>query len=194
VLSDAERHRAAVHESGHAVVAAAAGRSEDVHRVSILARGRGLGLTSLLRLDSDAVLFTGSDLRAKLGVAFGGLAAEELVLGEASTGAEQDLEHATGLAREIVGRYGMSERIGRVRLFASDAEEYLGTQSGLSTLSERTHEDFDTEVRALLDHAEESARGVLERNREVLDRLAERLLDAETLEGDALAAELAGVK
>ncbi len=194
VLSDAERHRAAVHESGHAVVAAATGRGEDVHRISILARGRGLGLTSLLRLDSDAVLFTAGDLRSKLEVAFGGMAAEELVLGEASTGGEQDVEHATGLAREIVGRYGMSERIGRVRLFASDADEYLGAASGLSTLSERTHEDFDVEVRALLDHAEAGARRVLERNRKVLDHLAERLLDAETLEGEALAAELAGVK
>jgi cell division protease FtsH len=194
VLSEAERHRAAVHESGHAVVAAATGRGEDVHRVSILARGRGLGLTSLLRLDSDAVLFTVGDLRSKLEVAFGGMAAEELVLGEASTGGEQDVEHATGLAREIVGRYGMSERIGRMRLFASDADEYLGAASGLSTLSERTHEDFDTEVRGLLDHAEASARRLLERNRKVLDHLTERLLDAETLEGEALAAELAGVR
>jgi cell division protease FtsH len=194
VLTDAERHRTAVHESGHAVVAAALGRGEDVHRVSILARGRGLGLTSLLRLDSDAVLFTVADLQAKLEVGFGGLAAEELVLGQSSTGAEQDLEHATGLAREMVGRYGMSESIGRVRLFASDADEYLGAAGGLSTLSEHTHEDFDAEVRALLEGAEARARKVLDRNRDLLDALAERLLEAETLEGDALAAELSGIR
>jgi cell division protease FtsH len=145
-------------------------------------------------MDSDAVLFTASDLFGKLAIAYGGLAAEELVLGEASTGAEQDLEHATGLAREIVGRFGMSERIGRVRLFASDADEYLGAASGLETLSERTHEDFDAEVRALLDAAEANARKVLQRNRDLLDRLAERLLDAETLEGDALAAALSDVQ
>ena len=194
VLSEAERRRAAVHEAGHAVVAAAAGRAGDVHRISILARGRGLGLTSMMRLDSDAVLFTAGDLRAKLVVSFGGLAAEDLLLGEPSTGAEQDLEHATGLAREIAGRYGMTERVGRVRLFASDADEYLGAAGGLSTLSERTHEDFDAEVRALLDGAEASARAILEVNRDALERLATRVLERETLEGEALTAELTGVK
>jgi cell division protease FtsH len=190
VLSESERHRAAVHESGHAVVAAAHGMRDEVHRVSILARGRGLGLTSV-RLESDAVLHTPTDLAAQLVVAFGGLAAEEVVLGESSTGAEQDIEHSTHLARQLVGRYGMSERLGRVRLLASEADEYLGITAGLAAMSEHTHEEFDAEVRRLLDHAEEQARATVEAHRAVLDNLVERLLERETLEGEALTEALA---
>ena len=122
---------------------------------------------------------------------FGGLAAEEVVLGEGSTGAEQDLEHATELARELVGRYGMSERLGRVRLLARDADEFLGAAAGLNAMSEKTHESFDDEVRRLLDEAEERAREVVQRNRAVLDGLVARLLERETLEGRPLAEALA---
>src|SRR4051794_34816700 len=185
VLTPAERERAAVHESGHAVVATALGRGDDVHRVSILARGRGLGLTSV-RMDSDAVLFTAADLFAQLVVSFGGLAAEEVVLGQSSTGAEQDLEHATALARELVGRYGMSERLGRVRLLARDPDEFLGAAAGLNAMSSKTHETFDDEVRRLLDEAERRAREVVGEHRAVLDGLVARLLERETLEGPAL--------
>jgi cell division protease FtsH len=193
VLSDAERERAAIHESGHAVTAAAVGRAEDVHRVTILARGRGLGVTSL-RLESDAVLFTAQELFDQLVVTFGGLAAEDLILGAPSTGAEQDVEHATQLARELVGRYGMSERIGRVRLLAADADEYLGTSAGLASISERTHELFDDEVRRLLDDAEERAKELVAANRDVLDSLAGTLLEREMLEGSVLLDRLAAVR
>src|SRR5204863_80418 len=140
-----------------APAAAARGHLEEVHRVTILARGRGLGLTSV-RMDSDAVLHTAQDLFGQLVIAFGGLAAEEEVLGESSTGAEQDLEHATELARELVGRYGMSERLGRVRLLARDPDEFLGAAAGLNAMSEKTHQTFDEEVRRLLDEAEKRAR------------------------------------
>jgi len=187
VLSDAERRRAAVHEAGHAVVAAAQGHAEEVDRVSILARGRGLGLTSVLRRDADTVLFTRADLEQHLTAALAGLAAEELVLGAASTGAEQDLERATDLAREIVGRFGMSERLGRARLLVRDADLFLGGTQALAPIAARTHEAFDAEVAALLAAAERSARDVLDAHRDVLDRLASRLYDEETLEGPALA-------
>jgi cell division protease FtsH len=193
VLTDAERERAAVHESGHAIAAAAMDRGDDVHRLSILTRGRGIGLTSV-RLDSDSVLFTADDLVAQLVVGFGGLAAEMVVLGSPSTGAEQDLEHATQLARELVGRYGMSERLGRVRLLAHDADEYLDGSVALAAMSERTHEAFDEEVRRLLDDAERQAKAVVEANREVLDGLVATLLERETLEGEALTGLLAGVR
>jgi cell division protease FtsH len=185
VLTPAERERAAVHESGHAIVAAAVGRGEDVHRISILTRGRGLGLTSV-RMDSDAVLFTRDDLFDQLAVSFGGVAAEELRLGQSSTGAEQDFEHATFLAREIAGRYGMSERLGRVRLLAHDADEFLGATAGLQAMSERTHEAFDDEVRRLLEDAEATARDIVDGNRSVLDDLVGTLLERETLEGPPL--------
>jgi cell division protease FtsH len=192
VLTAAERERAAVHESGHAVAAAAMHRPEDVHRLSILTRGRGVGLTSV-RMDSDAVLFTADDLFDRLVVGFGGLAAEELVLGTASTGAEEDIEHATHLAREVIGRYGMSERLGRVRLLAHDADEYLDGTVALAAISDRTHEAFDDEVRRLLDEAEARAREVIAGNRGVLDALVTTLLERETLEGEALHGALAGV-
>jgi cell division protease FtsH len=190
VLSESERHRAAVHESGHAVVAAANGMRDEVHRVSILTRGRGLGLTSV-RLESDAVLHTPTDLAAQLVISFGGLAAEMVVLGESSTGAEQDIEHATHLARQLVGRYGMSERLGRVRLLASEADEYLGITAGLAAMSEHTHEEFDAEVRRLLDDAEKQATVTVKKHRKMLDEVVARLLERETLEGDALSEVLA---
>src|SRR4051794_6135660 len=190
VLTPAERERPAVHESGHAVTAGALGHIEDVHRVTILSRGRGLGLTSV-RMDSDAVLHTAQDLFDQLVIAFGGLAAEEEVLGAGSTGAEQDLEQATELARELVGRYGMSERLGRVRLLARDADEFLGAAAGLNAMSEKTHQTFDDEVRRLLDEAEKRARETVQRNRAVLDGLVARLLERETLEGRPLAEALA---
>src|SRR4051812_12848583 len=190
VLTPAERERAAVHESGHAVAAAALGHLDEVHRVTILSRGRGLGLTSV-RMDSDAVLHTAQDLFDQLVIAFGGLAAEEEVLGAGSTGAEQDLEQATELARELVGRYGMSERLGRVRLLARDPDEFLGAAAGLNAMSEKTHQTFDEEVRRLLDDAEVRAREIVQRNRAVLDGLVARLLERETLEGRPLAEALA---
>ena len=192
VLSPAERRRAAVHESGHAVVAAAVGRGEDIHRLSILSRGRGLGLTSV-RLDSDAVLFTQEDLVNQLVVSFGGVAAEELGLGSSSTGAEQDFEHATWLAREIAGRYGMSEKLGRMRILAHDADEFLGATLGLNQMSQRLHEDFDDEVRRLLDEAEARAKAIVAHNRSVLEDLVGTLLERETLEGEALATALVPV-
>ena len=156
-------------------------------------RPNPIGVTSV-RLESDAVLFTEAELFDQLVVTFGGLAAEDLVLGAPSTGAEQDVEHATQLARELVGRYGMSERIGRVRLLAADADEYLGTSAGLASISERTHELFDDEVRRILDAAETRAKELVGANRAVLDRLAATLLDREMLEGAALAERLAPVR
>jgi cell division protease FtsH len=145
-------------------------------------------------MESDAVLFTHRDLENRLVVSLAGIAAEERILGESSTGAEQDVEHATHLARELVGRYGMSERLGRVRLLAADTDEYLGTGTGLAAISERTHEAFDDEVRRLLDAAEQRAAEIVDDNRDVLDTLVGRLLERETLEGPALAESLAPVR
>jgi cell division protease FtsH len=122
----------------------------------------------------------------QLMVSFGGVAAEELALGQGSTGAEQDFEHATWLAREIAGRYGMTDTIGRVRLLAHDADEFLGATLGLNQMSERLHEEFDAEVRRLLDDAEVQAKAIVDYNQPVLDALVTTLLDSETLEGPAL--------
>jgi len=192
VLTDAERERAAIHEAGHAICAAAVGRPDDIHRLSILARGRGLGMAAV-RMDSDAVLLTRDDLFAQLVVAFGGMAAEELALGQGSTGGEQDIEHATWLAREIVGRYGMSEKLGRMRLLAHDADEFLGATLGLQDMSQRTHEDFDAEVRQLLEDSEKRATEIVKGNKPVLEAMVVILLEKETLEGAALLDALAPV-
>jgi len=192
VLTPEEERRAAFHESGHAIVAAALGRADDLHRVSILARARGIGGTGIDRQD-DTLLLTRNQLFARVVVAMSGMAAEELVLEEPSTGAEHDLEQATELARDIVGRYGMSPALGRARLLASDVDQYLGGDSAFANLSQQTHVEFDNEVRRLLAEAEIQAHRLLEENRELLNEMAERLEVDETLEGSALDGILAKV-
>jgi cell division protease FtsH len=181
VLTDDERMRAAFHESGHAVVAAALGHAKDIHRVTILARSKGLGGTGIQR--EETLLKTRNQLYAELVVAMGGLAAEEVVLDEPSTGAEQDIEQATDVARDLVGRYGMSPNLGRARLLASDIDQFLGNDSGFAHLSEKTHEEFDLEIRRLLHEGELEAIRILEENRSALEALARKVEDEETVEG-----------
>jgi cell division protease FtsH len=188
VLSDSERNRAAYHESGHAVVAAALGHAQDVHRVTILARAKGVGTTGIQR--EEVLLKTRNSLFAEVVVAMGGLAAEEVVLGEPSTGSEQDIEQATDLARDIVGRFGMSPNLGRARLLASDIDQFLGKDSGFAHLSEETHQEFDHEVRRLLSEGEAEAIKILEENKAALDALANKVENVETVEGTALYAML----
>ena len=191
VLTDEESYRAAYHESGHAIVAAALGHAQDVHRVTILARSKGVGTTGIQR--EEVLLKTRNSLYAELVVAMGGLAAEEVVLGEPSTGAEQDIEQATDLARDIVGRFGMSPTLGRARLLASDIDQFLGNDSGFAHLSEETHQEFDKEIRRLLHEGEMEAIKILEENRTALDHLAKTVKEVETVEGTALYRMLEGI-
>lgn len=193
VLTADERSRTGYHEAGHAVVAAVLGYAEEVHRVTILLRARGLGSTTLQR-DSEALLFTRTQLYEMLVRVMGGMAAEELIFGEPSTGAEQDVEQATEIARDIVGRYGMSPVIGRTRLLASDVDVFLGGEAGISNVSQSSHEEFDRQVKLLIDRAEQDAFSLLTRSRERLDALAERLIEEETLEGKTLEALLQGIE
>lgn len=182
VLSDEERSRAAYHESGHALVSAAAG-GDEVHRISILARGKGIGLTNI-RKESDALLLTKSELFIQLVTAMGGLAAEEMVFGEHSTGAEQDLERATDVAKDMVGRFGMGSK--RRRLLARDVDEFLKAEVAIADISDATHQEMEAEVDRLIHDAEREASHLLQRHREVLDYLANRLIEDETLEGAVL--------
>jgi cell division protease FtsH len=115
------------------------------------------------------------------------------VFDQPSTGAEQDIEEATDIARDIVGRYGMSPTLGRARLLASDVDQFLGTDSAFAHISEKTHEEFDAELRRLLDEGEQEAMKILEENREVLDRLAATVQERETIEGKPLAEILSDV-
>jgi cell division protease FtsH len=192
-LRASERRRIATHEAGHAVLAAASGGPDAAQRVSIVARGRGLGSVQL-GSDRDALVLTRGQLHAQLTATLAGRAAEELVLGEPSTGSEADLERATALARDLVTRYGMSEQLGRVRLAVSDAHGYLDAATELLPLATSTHEQVDGEVRRLVEEAFERAVRVLARHRSCLDTLIDRLLEQETVEGDALATLLSGVE
>jgi len=191
MLSPEERARVAYHECGHAIVASAIGNRDDVHRISILDRGRGLGTTAIQRQEES--ILTADQLYEKLVITMAGMASERLVLGQPSTGVEDDLEAATNTARDMVGRFGLSEEIGSIRVLASDMDVFLGNSSVVGELSESTHRKMDAETRRFVERALADAQAILEQHREDLDGLVERLLEHENLEGTALAEALSGV-
>jgi len=185
-LRDVEKKRVAVHESGHAVVAWATPEAEPPNRVSILPRGMALGATQQVPPE-DRHLHTRAELDARLLVLLGGYAAEQIVLGEISTGAENDLGEATRLASKMVAHFGMSEALGPVRYDVHEEHAFLGqriaTESGTS---DRTVHAIETEARALLGRALAGATAAITAHRAALDRLAAALLEHETLERDQL--------
>jgi cell division protease FtsH len=189
VLTAEERRRAAYHEIGHVVVAATLGRHEDIHRVTVLSRGRTVAAATFG--DTEATLLTRSSLHNQLVATLGGVAAEELVLGEGSTGAEQDLEHATGLARDMVTKYGMSDVVGPIRLQVKAGESFLGDDSQLVELSDQTQREVEGAIRSLVEDARDEAKDILRAHRRELDALAARLDAEETLEGEVLEQALA---
>jgi cell division protease FtsH len=189
LLSVEERRRIACHEAGHAVVAAALGH--EVHRVSVLARNRLLGDT---RIDGgDDELATRSALFGRIVAVMGGTAAEELVLGQPSTGSEDDLARATELALDLLGRYGMGEALGRLRLLDGTAtgEAWTMTSRGWTPAPD-TWARLDAELRQTVDRAFADATALLETRAELLATLTDRLLEREILEGTELAAVLGG--
>jgi cell division protease FtsH len=194
MLSPDERKRAAYHESGHVIVSAATGRFDDIHRVSILARGRALGTATTNRADAEALILSRSQLISRLVTHLAGRAAETLVFGEPSTGAEDDLILATGLTRDIVARFGMSEKVGALRFLALDSDGFLDGDVPFAPMSGTTQQEIEAEMRRLVEDAEREAIRVLITHREVLDSLAERLEIEETLEGPDLEAVLAAVR
>jgi cell division protease FtsH len=189
VLTEEERHRAAYHEIGHVVVAATLGRHEDVHRVTVLGRGRTIAAATFA--DKEATLLTRSALHKQLVATLGGIAAEELVFGEGSTGGEQDLEHATALARDMVTKYGMSDEVGPVRLMVKAGEGFLGDDSSLVELSPETQRDVEDAIRGMITNAQIEATTILQSHRRELDTLATRLDAEETLEDEVLQQALA---
>jgi cell division protease FtsH len=187
-LSADERRMVAVHEAGHAVVAAALGR--EVDRVSVVRRGTGLGHAAMMR--DDRVLLKRSELLVRMACALAGKAAEELVYGEPSTGAEADIEAATDLARNMAARWGMSPGIGSVRILGNDAEVFLGRDlAAMQSVSPQTLDTLDAEIRILVEDAERVARTTLTTARAHLVTVADRLEELETLEGSLLADLLA---
>jgi cell division protease FtsH len=192
LISPEDKQRIAYHEAGHAVVAAALGKVGALSKLSVVARGRGVG--HLAVLSEDRTVLTRSDMEAQVGIAMAGLAAEELIFGEPSTGVETDLERATNTARDMAGRYGMT-RLGRVRVLQTHGEVFLGRDYLSSKeVSQPTLETLDAEVARILDSQEELARAILVENREALDALARALVAQETLQGPALEAAVENIR
>ncbi len=186
VLSAADRERTAYHEAGHAMIGMLTPGADPVRKVSIIPRGGALGVT-LSAPDNDQVSYTREALVAKIKVALGGRVAEEIVFGTITTGAEFDIDQVTTIARQMVGRWGMSEAIGFVRVLPSDGHgPFLG---GSAESSEATQRVLDEEVRQLIDTAHRDVTSALTQHRDRLETLAQALLEHETLdEPDAYAA------
>ncbi|RKR19956.1 ATP-dependent zinc metalloprotease FtsH [Arthrobacter oryzae] len=181
VMKEHERKVTAYHEGGHALVAAALRNSSPVTKITILPRGRALGYTMVVP-ENDKYSITRNELLDQMAYAMGGRVAEELVFHDPSTGASNDIEKATGIARKMVTEFGMSERVGSVRLGQGGGEPFLGRDAG----HERNYSDqiayiVDEEVRRLIDGAHDEAYAILTENRDVLDELALELLERETL-------------
>jgi cell division protease FtsH len=184
-LNPEEKRRVAYHEVGHALVAAYCDRADPVHRISIVPRGRAaLGYTMQLPTE-DQFLLTRGELLDRLRGLLGGRAAEEVVFGEVSTGAQNDLERATALARQMVTLYGMSDRIGLAHCARPQATFLAGPDAPLQRdCSEQTAREIDEEVRDLLERAYNDAKDILTRHRDQFERIAQELLEKETLEGE----------
>jgi cell division protease FtsH len=179
VLGDDDRRRIAYHEGGHAVVGMLTPGADPVRKVSIIPRGMALGVT-LSTPDDDRFNLSEDELRAKLRVSLGGRVAEELVFGDITTGAESDIQHVTQIARGMVARWGMSEKVGFLTVAPQTGQNFL--MPGAEPVSEATQELVDQEVRRIVDEEHEATRRLLSDHRERLDALAEALLERETLD------------
>lgn len=180
VLSSHERERVAYHESGHALLGMLIDGADPVRKVSIIPRGRALGVT-FQSPDTDRYGYSSNYLRGRLIGTLGGRAAEEIVYSDTTTGAESDLEQATHIARQMVGRWGMSTAIGPVSLLPPPAAPG-SPPAGWVDLSEETRQRVDEEVQRVLDESYRDAVDLLRRHRRQLDALAEALLTHETLD------------
>jgi cell division protease FtsH len=179
MLSEADRRRTACHEAGHALVGMLTPGADPVRKISIIPRSRSLGVT-VSAPETDQFNYDRQGLLARIRVATGGRAAEEVVYGDQTTGAESDIRQATQLARQMVGRFGMSEEIGFVAVLPQDGE--ASALQGLTEVSEHTRQRIDAEVRRIVGEAHDQAVQLLTEHRERLDSLAEALLRAETLD------------
>ncbi|MFC9623015.1 ATP-dependent zinc metalloprotease FtsH [Streptomyces sp. NPDC056930] len=186
VMSDEERRRTAYHESGHALLGMVQPGADPVRKVTIVPRGRALGVT-LSTPDADKYSYTEDYLRGRIIGALGGMAAEQVVFGVVTTGAESDLEQVTNLARGMVGRWGMSHKVGRLTAIPSDAQQAYGLSAAPATL-----DAVDGEMRRIVDECYEVACRLLSENRDKLDSLAAALLESETLD-EAAAYRAAGI-
>jgi cell division protease FtsH len=188
IMNEDEKLRVAYHESGHALVAYSLPNTDPVHKVSIIPRGlAALGYT-MQRPEGDRFLMTHSELESRLQVLLAGTIAEEIIFTDISTGAQNDLERATEIARKMVMEFGMS-RMGRVNYRQSNRSPFLAMASGEEsshTCSETTLREIDQEVRRFIDEAIEKVRHILEMRRASLEALTKRLMDVESVDADEL--------
>ena len=188
LMTEEERRITAYHESGHALVAHALPHTDPVHKVTIMPRGRALGYTMVLP-DEDRYAVTRNQMLDQLAYTMGGRAAEELIFHDPTTGASNDIEKATNLARAMVTQYGMTQRLGAIKLGISDSQPFLGRDYGHQRdYSESIAAVVDSEIREMIENAHQEAFDILVANRETLDRLVEELLENETLNKEEIAA------
>ncbi|CAB4584559.1 MAG: ATP-dependent zinc metalloprotease FtsH [Actinobacteria bacterium] len=181
IMSDDERRVTAYHEAGHALVAHALPHTDPVHKITIMPRGRALGYTMVLP-DDDKYSTTRNQLLDQLAYSLGGRAAEELIFHDPSTGASNDIEKATALARAMVTQYGMTEAIGAIKLGTDASEPFMGRDYGHQRdYSENVAAKVDAEIRKLIENAHQEAFDILVENRATLDAMVLQLLEKETL-------------
>ncbi len=193
IMSDKEKKITAYHEGGHALVAAASPNSDPVHKITILSRGRALGYTMVLP-DEDKYSTSRNEMLDQLAYMLGGRAAEELVFHDPTTGAANDIEKATNVARAMVTQYGMTERLGAIKFGGDNSEPFLGREmSHQRDYSEEVAGLVDEEVKKLIETAHNEAWEILVENRDVLDNLVLALLEKETLGKEEIAEIFASI-
>ncbi|MEU4017044.1 ATP-dependent zinc metalloprotease FtsH [Microbacterium sp. NPDC028030] len=194
VMKDKEKLITAYHEGGHALAAAAMNYTDPVTKITILPRGKALGYTMVLPLD-DKYSVTRNELQDQLTYAMGGRVAEEIVFHDPTTGASNDIEKATSIARKMVIEYGMTTQVGPVKLGTEGGDMFVARDVGRGReYSEKVAERVDAEVRALIEQAHNEAYAVISENRDILDKLALALLEEETLDHNQIAEIFTEVK
>ena len=194
LMSEKEKKIVAYHEAGHAIVGHALPQADPVHKISIIPRGRSLGFTMQLPTE-DKYLIARGELIDRLAVMLGGRVAEEIKIGDVTTGAGDDIQRATATAKEMVTQYGMSAKLGPMTLGQKESQPFLGRDFGhQADYSGQVAAMIDDEVRHLIDEAHDEALEILVENNDVLEHVAETLLDVETLDGAALAEAFAGIE
>ncbi len=194
VISDEEKKNTAYHEAGHALVAKLTPGTDPIHKVSIIPRGRALGVTQQLPID-DRYTYSKDYLEKALNVLMGGRAAEELLLHHMTTGAGNDIERATELARKMVTEWGMSKKLGPLTFGKKEEQIFLGREIARhKDYSEKTAEDIDEEIRGIVTNAYVNARKMLEENLDLVEALAQALLERETVDAQDIDAIIEGVR
>jgi cell division protease FtsH len=197
VMSEKEKRNTAYHEAGHAIIGRLVPDHDPVYKVSIIPRGRALGVTMFLP-EEDRYSFSRQTITSQICSLFGGRIAEEMILGAeyVTTGASNDIERATRLARNMVTKWGLSEKLGPVQYDDDDGEVFLGMSAGnrAKAVSEETAHAIDEEVRAIIDHCYSTAKRLLEDNIDKLHSMADALMEFETITAEQIDDIMAGAK